>query len=363
MARKDKHLEWEQVYIDKMTALDELFKERAAFLETFTLPGFEKVAEATDAGGSGETVDGLMTGGNTTEEKVWNFLVSKGLTVAAVCGIMGNLRQESGAGMPSDVVNSIGASGICQWLGSRKTGLKNFAKQQGKDWTDVQIQMEWMWKELNGADSTTKSILNKKGGLDKLINSSDMGWVVVTFEVSFERAGAHEKHYDKREKFGQEYYDKFAKGASMSSKAKSVAVEGGGSTTATGVYKKIVEEALAWQNRKNKYVFGGGRNSADQKAGRFDCSSWVSHVYKTCGKDIGMNTTTTLIAKGQKISASEAKPGDLVFWNTYKTNGHVGVYLGGSKAIGTQSSTGVAILDYANNDYWRKRYTGVFRRF
>jgi cell wall-associated NlpC family hydrolase len=39
------------------------------------------------------------------------------------------------------------------------------------------------------------------------------------------------------------------------------------------------------------------------------------------------------------------QPGDLVFFNTYKKDGHVGIYIGNGKFIGSQSSTGVEIAE------------------
>ncbi|MYL59432.1 peptidase, partial [Virgibacillus halodenitrificans] len=64
---------------------------------------------------------------------------------------------------------------------------------------------------------------------------------------------------------------------------------------------------------------------------------------------------------GSKVSYSNAQPGDLVFFNTYKTNGHVGIYLGGGRFIGSQSSTGVAVANM-NSGYWNQKFSGHVRR-
>ena len=60
---------------------------------------------------------------------------------------------------------------------------------------------------------------------------------------------------------------------------------------------------------------------------------------------------------GRKVSTSEMRPGDLVFFNTYKTDGHVGIYLGGGKFIGSQSSTGVAVANMSSG-YWADHFAG-----
>jgi cell wall-associated NlpC family hydrolase len=51
------------------------------------------------------------------------------------------------------------------------------------------------------------------------------------------------------------------------------------------------------------------------------------------------------------------KPGDLVFFDTYKKDGHVGIYVGGGQFIGAQSSTGVAIANMSSG-YWADHFSG-----
>ena len=108
------------------------------------------------------------------------------------------------------------------------------------------------------------------------------------------------------------------------------------------------------------YKFGGGRTSSDIARGYFDCSAFVSWAFKQGGYNIGASTSV-LRNQGTKISLSEAKPGDLVFFDTYKKDGHVGIYLGGGKFIGSQSSTGIAIANM-NSGYYQKTFSGHVRR-
>lgn len=108
------------------------------------------------------------------------------------------------------------------------------------------------------------------------------------------------------------------------------------------------------------YVFGGGRTAYDVANGRFDCSGFVSWAFRQAGINIG-TSTSALRGQGTKVSYSEARPGDLVFFDTYKKDGHVGIYLGGGKFIGSQSSTGVAIVSM-NNSYYKSHFSGHVRR-
>lgn len=104
------------------------------------------------------------------------------------------------------------------------------------------------------------------------------------------------------------------------------------------------------------YVFGGGRSAYDIAHGRFDCSGFVHWAFAQAGYNIG-TSTDSLKNSGTRVSFSQARPGDLVFFNTYKTDGHVGIYLGGGKFIGSQSSTGVAIADLTTG-YWHDHFNG-----
>ena len=83
--------------------------------------------------------------------------------------------------------------------------------------------------------------------------------------------------------------------------------------------------------RSSVYIFGGGRNQSDIARGRFDCSSFVHWAFKEVGVDLGplnFTSTETLKHLGERVSPSDIQPGDLVFFDTYKTDGHVGIYIG-----------------------------------
>ena len=108
------------------------------------------------------------------------------------------------------------------------------------------------------------------------------------------------------------------------------------------------------------YVFGGGRSASDIAAGRFDCSGFVAWAFSQAGVSVGASTDS-LKNTGTRVSTSEMRPGDMVFFNTYKTDGHVGIYLGGGKFIGSQSSTGVAVASMSSG-YWANTFNGRVMR-
>lgn len=104
------------------------------------------------------------------------------------------------------------------------------------------------------------------------------------------------------------------------------------------------------------YVFGGGRSASDIANGRFDCSGFVHWAFSQAGVSVG-SSTDSLTSAGSQVSSSDMQPGDLVFFNTYKTDGHVGIYIGGGQFIGSQSSTGVAVANMTSG-YWKQHFNG-----
>jgi peptidoglycan DL-endopeptidase CwlO len=101
------------------------------------------------------------------------------------------------------------------------------------------------------------------------------------------------------------------------------------------------------------YVWGGKTTSG------FDCSGFVSWAFAQGGYSIPSNTTA-LAGTGQKVDYSEIQPGDIVFFDTYKKNGHVGIYVGGGQFIGAQDN-GLSVASMSNS-YWKKAFKGHVRR-
>ncbi|MEK4666943.1 coiled-coil domain-containing protein [Niallia sp. FSL R7-0271] len=122
---------------------------------------------------------------------------------------------------------------------------------------------------------------------------------------------------------------------------------GGKSAVITAGYKYI---------GNSTYKFGGGRTASDIANGLFDCSAFVSWAYSQGGYSIPASTDA-LKNYGTQVSYSDIQPGDLVFFDTYKKDGHVGIYIGGGKFIGSQSSNGVEIVSMSNS-YWKSVFNG-----
>ncbi|MDQ8094900.1 bifunctional lytic transglycosylase/C40 family peptidase [Bacillus amyloliquefaciens] len=144
-----------------------------------------------------------------------------------------------------------------------------------------------------------------------------------------------------------------------SGKAKEVSISNKG--------KPAIEEAIKVGSTiidKSPYNWGGGRTQSDIDRKSFDCSSFIYWIFSKSGVNLGDQssvTTDSLVKLGKSVSKDELKRGDLVFFDTYKVNGHVGIYLGNGEFLNDNSSNGVSI-DKMNNPYWSKHFKGIARR-
>ncbi|MDB8803184.1 NlpC/P60 family protein [Romboutsia sp. 1001216sp1] len=112
------------------------------------------------------------------------------------------------------------------------------------------------------------------------------------------------------------------------------------------------------------YVWGGGRTQSDIDKRRFDCSSFVHWCYASAGINLGdfhSVVTDSLVTLGTKIDPKNMRRGDIIFFNTYKYNGHVAIYLGGNQFLHCGSSRGVEISKL-DSPYWTKVFNGNVRR-
>ena len=116
-------------------------------------------------------------------------------------------------------------------------------------------------------------------------------------------------------------------------------------------FRKMITEAEKYLGYP--YVWGGSSPSTS-----FDCSGFVSWVINHCGNgwNVGRQTANGLMGKCDIISKSEAKPGDLIFFQkTYNTSGasHVGIYVGNGMMIHCGNPISYASIE---TNYWRQHY-------
>ncbi len=116
-------------------------------------------------------------------------------------------------------------------------------------------------------------------------------------------------------------------------------------------FRRMITEAEKYLGYP--YVWGGSSPSTS-----FDCSGFVSWVINHCGNgwNYGRLTAEGLRQVCAIIPRSEAKPGDLIFFQgTYNTSGasHVGIYVGNGMMIHCGNPIQYASID---TSYWQAHF-------
>lgn len=121
-------------------------------------------------------------------------------------------------------------------------------------------------------------------------------------------------------------------------------------------FAKMIHEAEKYLGYP--YVWGGASPSTS-----FDCSGFVSWVINNCGNgwNVGRQTADGLRSCCAQVSPSQAKPGDLIFFQgTYNTPGasHVGIYVGNGMMIHCGSPIQYTSIESA---YWQQHFMAFGR--
>ena len=91
----------------------------------------------------------------------------------------------------------------------------------------------------------------------------------------------------------------------------------------------------------------------------FDCSGFVSHVFREGLGLILPRSSKEMSKSGQEIGREELRPGDLVFFNTMRrTFSHVGIYLGDNQFVHAPRTGARVRIEDLRDGYWMKRFNG-----
>jgi len=106
-----------------------------------------------------------------------------------------------------------------------------------------------------------------------------------------------------------------------------------------------------------RYRHGGSSPEAG-----FDCSGFVSHVFREGLGLILPRSSKEMSKSGEEISRDELRPGDLVFFNTMRhAFSHVGIYLGDDQFVHAPRTGGRVRIEDLRDGYWMKRFNGARR--
>lgn len=103
---------------------------------------------------------------------------------------------------------------------------------------------------------------------------------------------------------------------------------------------EIVEYALQFVG--NKYVYGGTNPNKGA-----DCSGFTSYVMKQAGGVELPHSSKAQSGKGRVVSASEIRPGDLIFYGSGKSINHVAMYIGDGQIVhASNERNGILVSDW-----------------
>ena len=249
---------------------------------------------------------------------VWDFLISQlGLTEPQAAAVMGNMMQESG--LSCDVVNGIGATGICQWLGNRLyggngyVGLIPFAKANGLDHLSVEAQMKYLQWELthnkyerDRFDAFVRSIPTDQNDIDKTIAQCSVG-----FRKGYERCGDHEAMDDKRIGYAKAMYNTFNTSGdstnarnmnSISSVPSNIAGYSGSETSNTQINSTMntSSSSIATASSLPSYIarYGNTDNAVQSNDDKPKYSSLDSFITKNGDSTNARNNATKDVSEG-----------------------------------------------------------------
>lgn len=167
--------------------------------------------------------------GKSNDEKIWNFLKDKGLNDFGIAGLMGNLEAESAlqpnnlqnsyqkrlgysdesytaavdSGKYTNFVNDFAGYGLAQWTyHTRKAALLQFARSEGKSIGDLEMQLNFLWKELSESFPDVLAVLQSSKSIQE---ASDM--VLVGYERPADMGEAVKNN---RAGFGMAFYKNYA---------------------------------------------------------------------------------------------------------------------------------------------------------
>jgi hypothetical protein len=238
--------------------------------------------------------------GRDNAEKIWNFLLSQGLTPQQAAGLMGNIQQESNFNPAADQGGPNGPAsdggdgyGLVQWDKGRRTALFAAAAAANVNAADLAFQLQYMVNESKGRDVRRSShpvitqptdAPNEWEGLKRMTTVEHATYY---WEWNFERPG--KPHTENRIKAANDVFARFSGSAPATS------------TTATGALCSSVSPGSQGIANADGYSWPMEPQSKSQKYVSIPCNRSSCHHDGTPAFDLyygGTNTTA-----GKKVYA------------------------------------------------------------
>ena len=278
--------------------------------------------------------------GTTTTMQIWNYFRSAGFSEEATAAIMGNFYQESEC---DPTLIDEPAAGIAQWENiNTQTGrwkdLYDYCAARGKDWTDLQCQLDFLIDELPAQfneftgrephvyDTGALAWWPEKVTVDEFKAMTDIDTATELFERVYTRAS--QPNMARRISQAHTYYEMYH----------------GLNHASSPEMQARIDRAMAQLGKP--YVWGAaGPNS-------FDCSGLVS--YAITGR-FEHTWSTADIAGWTKTN--NPQPGDICIKRS-GDSGHTGIYLGNNQMIHAPHTGDVVKISNVHSNMWFVTYTG-----
>lgn len=297
--------------------------------------------------GSGEDCSCSTLSGANNKEKIWNFLIGKGLSPPQAAGIMGNMQAEShfdpsidqgGPGGPVGEYNN--AYGLVQWDGPRRVSLENAARAAGVDVADLEFQLNYMYNESVGREARDIPGLNEWDGLKREVTAEGAAFY---WHRNFERSNDGPGRIKGRSD----------NAVALLLELGSASGPGGGSgcsANAAGIVQTAV--LFSWPERspestslipKPEYAAALAKFNPGAPYAGADCAAFVGTVMRASGADPNFPPYATSAQEAyvrshpelydvvDSTSVADLKPGDILIVNQNGgsgANGHTLIYVG-----------------------------------
>lgn len=220
------------------------------------------------------------------------------------------------------------ATGIGQWDGGRRLRLAQFAKENGKNWYDLDVQLEF-WSGHDEWGSFTSA--NGKYTYQTFMDATDLEAATKIYAMGWERCamvGGKPSGWESRYTNAQYFYNAITSGTLGGS--------GQGLAGATGTQLAVVNAC--------KSTPSPGLNW---------CAAWVTNVFKAAGVgSFGGNACDMVKAWCHSNNPADLKVGMIVGDASHPGTGtpgllygHIGIYIGDGKVMSNEGAITTKTLD------------------
>lgn len=250
------------------------------------------------AGSDGVGPDVNLNANSPAALQIMDYFVEKGLTKEQAAGITGNLQYESGLNPAiTEAGNGIGY-GLAQWSFGRRDALNEFAQSEGKPVSDMKVQLDFLWKEMNTTEPAALEAFKANPNMSAAEASN-------IFYDKFERPLFNPENRNNRAEAATQFLAQYE---SNNGSQGAVADNSGPSGNAPA------------PTEFNQRLVAAIKEQDASMAGTGYCAKAVQQALNQCGlpeflgSGNGGEMDKPLLASGKfkEISYADAKPGDII---------------------------------------------------